>query len=249
MSRLLLISFFLLMANEILYAQDDRSQEKNILYVHSADYGVLVHTRGFGLDAQFTKQRTVNNHRLLDFGLFELKSPKEISQPNPLINGSNSYVFGKLNNLMVLNIGYGTRYVIADRNNANSIKVNFNYTLGPVLGWLKPVYYQVRIASPDGTQTSVIETKWNANNQNYKDNTVGVAPDIFKGINESFFIYGGCAKVGLNFEWGRADYKYYSLETGVMLDAFPAPVPIFAAVKNDQVFVNLYLSISYGIRK
>jgi len=62
-------------------------------------------------------------------------------------------------------------------------------------------------------------------------------------------MYGGCAKLGLNFEWGRADYKYYSLETGVMVNAFPTPVPIFETIKNDQVFVNLYASISYGIRK
>jgi len=54
--------------------------------------------------------------------------------------------------------------------------------------------------------------------------------------------------MGLSFEWGKQEYNYYSLETGVMVDAFPTPVPIFATIKNDQVFVNLYLTLTYGIR-
>ena len=231
------------------FAQDDRSQEKNLLYKHAADYGVLLNTGGYGLDAQFLKQRTVTDHQLFDVSILELKSPKEIAQPNPLISGSNAYVFGKLNNLIVLNFGYGTRYVLADRNIPNDVKVDLNYTIGPVIGWMKPVYYQVRVPSPDGGQPNIIEAKFDPNNVIYQDNTVGVAPEILKGVNESFFIFGGCAKAGLNFEWGKADYKYWSLETGVMIDAFPTPVPIFATIKNDQVYVNLYLSISYGIRK
>jgi len=230
------------------FAQDDRSSEKNILYPHATDFGVLVHTGGFGADVQITKQRTVNDHQLFDLSILELHHPKEISQPNPAITGSNPYVFGKLNNLIVLNLNYGTRYVIADRNNSNDVKVNLNYSIGPVIGWLKPVYYQVRITSVDGS-TQIIDAKFDPSNTVYQQNTVGVTPDLFKGMSQSFVIYGATAKMGLNFEWGRQDYKYYSLESGVMIDAFPTPVPIFATIKNDQVFVNLYLSISYGIRK
>jgi len=240
---------FCLILSDHLFAQEDRSQGKNILYKNAVDFGLLLHTRGYGADVQFLKQRTVNDHQLFDVSILELKSPKEISQPNPLISGSNSYVFGKLNNLIVLNLSYGTRYVLADRNIPNDVKVNLNYSIGPVIGWMKPIYYEVRLPSPDGTPPQIIEAKFDPDNLVYQQNTVGVAPELFKGVNESFFIFGGCAKAGLNFEWGKTDYKYYSLETGVMVDAFPTPVPIFATIKNDQVYVNLYVSISYGIRK
>src|SRR6185437_6172679 len=245
MPRLLFISIFLIFTIKS-FAQDDRSQEKNVLYPHATDFGLLLHTRGFGADVQLLKQRTVNDHQLIDLSILELKNPKEISQPNPLISGSSPYIFGKLNNLIIFSLSYGTRYVIADRNIPNDVKVNLNYSLGPVFGWLKPVYYSVRLPSPDGKQPTIIDAKFDPNNLVYQQNTVGLSPDIFKGTNQSVFIYGGCAKVGLNFEWGKMDYKYYSLETGVMVDAFPMPVPIFATIKNDQVFVNLYLSICYG---
>jgi len=246
--RIILTSLFVF-CYLIVFSQDDRSSEKNILYTHATDFGILVHTRGFGADVQLMKQRTVNDHQLFDLSILELKHPKEISQPNPDVNGSNSYVFGKINNLIVLNLNYGTRYVIADRNTPNDVKVNLNYSIGPVIGWLKPVYYQVRVPLPDGSGYQVIDARFDPNNTVYQQNTIGVTPDLFKGISQSFVMYGGCAKLGLNFEWGRADYKYYSLETGVMVNAFPTPVPIFATIKNDQVFVNLYASISYGIRK
>ncbi len=248
MSRIFLIFIFFISFFKV-YSQDDRSTEKNVLYTHATDFGLLVHTRGFGGDVQFMKQRTVNDNQLFDLSILELRHPKEISQPNPDISGSNPYVFGKINNLIVLNLSYGTRYVIADRNNPNDVKVNFNYSVGPIIGWLKPVYYQVRVTSPDGTGTQIIDAKFDPNNTTYQKNTVGITPDLFKGISESFITYGACAKIGLNFEWGKVDYKYYSLESGVMINAFPTPVPIFATIKNDQVFVNLYLSISYGIRK
>ena len=248
MPRFVLIIAFSIFAINA-FAQDDRSQEKNILYTHADDFGLLVDTHGFGGDAQFTKQRTVNDHQLIDVSILELKNPKEFLEPNPLISGSSPYTFGKLNNLIILSLSYGTRYVLADKNIPNDVKVNLDYSLGPVFGWMKPVYYSVRIPTPDGSPPQIIDARFDPNNIIYQNNTVGLSPNILKGINESFFIYGGCAKMGLNFEWGKTDYKYFSLETGIMVDAFPTPVPIFATVKNDQVFVNLYLSICYGIRK
>ena len=248
MVRVFLIISICLSVSLIVSAQEDRTTEKDILYEHATDFGVLVHTRGYGVDVQLIKQRTVNNLRLIDFSIYELKNPKEISQPNPLIDGSQPYVFGKLNNLVAFNVSYGTRYVIADRYIPTNIKMNLNYSIGAVIGWLKPVYYDVRVLSADSISSTIIQAKFDPKNIDYQNNTMGPS-SIFKGMNQSFFIYGASAKMGLSFEWGKYEYNYYSLETGVMVDAFPTPVPIFATIKNDQVFVNLYLTLTYGIRK
>jgi hypothetical protein len=246
MRRILLFCLFAGFAFSAV-AQDDRADEKNVLYTRSTQFGVLFHTRGYGVDMQFIKQKNVSTMRLIDVSAYELMHPKEILLPNPLITNSRLYAFGKINNLFALKFNYGARKVLGDRFLAQDIKVNFNYSFGPVVGWLKPVYYDIQIPGPDGTY-SIVQKKFDLNDVVSQKNTVGPA-SLTKGLNESFFTFGGNAKTGLSFEWGKEEYKFYSLETGVMVDAFPAPVPIFASIKNDQVFVNLYLCLTYGTRK
>jgi hypothetical protein len=244
-----LITFgILLLFSSLGYSQEDRSQEKNILYTKSSQFGLLLHTRGYGLDYQFTRQKTVNKMFLMDFSLYELRHPKEMLMPNPYQDKSSSYVFGKMNNLVVLKMNFGSRRVLGDRFLAQDIKVNFNYSFGPLVGWMKPVYYDIQVINPDGSGYSLIQQKFDPNNITAQQNTMGES-SFTKGFNESFFLPGGNFKTSLSFEWGNYDYKFYNLETGVMVDAFPTPVPIFAGIKNDQVFVNLYLCLTYGTRK
>lgn len=246
--RLLFTTLLLLTLTTLSYSQSDRSLEKNLLYTKSGQFGIIAHTRGYGFDYQLTKQRKVDNLRLMDFSIYELMHPKEMALPNPLEESSNPYVYGKINNLIALKFNYGTRKILGDRYIPSNIKVSFNYSFGPIVGWLKPVYYNVKILNTDINQYEIISAKFDPNNVTYNDNTIGNS-SFFKGINESFFMYGANAKTSMSFEWGTYDYKFYSLETGVMVDAFPAPVPIFAGIKNDQVFVNLFLCLSYGTRK
>jgi hypothetical protein len=246
--RLLLTICFFLTLTEMSYGQEDRSQEKNVLYTKSSAFGILAHTRGYGLDYQWTRQRSVSNMQLMDLSVFELMHPKEMALPNPLQENSSPYVFGKINNLVALTFNYGTRKILGDRYIPSDIKVSFNYSFGPILGWLKPMYYDVKLLNPDGNQYDIIHAKFDPANIAYQQNTIGNS-DFTKGFNESFFMFGGNAKSSLSFEWGAYDYKYYALETGVMVDAFASPVPIFAGIKNDQVFINLYLCFSYGTRK
>jgi hypothetical protein len=246
--RYLLTVCLIFLLSAYSYGQEDRTQEKNVLYTKSSQYGLLLHTRGYGINGQFIKQKTVSKMQLLDIGAFELMHPKEMMLPNPYQDKSNSYVFGKINNLVVFNLNYGARRVLGDRFLSTDIKVNFNYSLGPIVGWLKPVYYDVQVINPDGLGYSIIQAKFDASNVSYQQNTMGES-SFLKGVNESFFMFGGNVKTSLSFEWGKYDYKFYSLETGVMVDAFPTAVPIFASIKNDQVFVNLYLCLTYGIRK
>jgi hypothetical protein len=82
-----------------------------------------------------------------------------------------------------------------------------------------------------------------------KNKITGTA-SIARGIDETKPLVGLNAKAGMSFSWsrGNSDYKYYNLETGVLLDVFPKDVPIFAYNNNQKVFVNLFLSFAIGSR-
>lgn len=229
-------------------AQNAPGYETSILYEKEQNYGILAHTKGIGLVYQTTRHKTVNNYRLYDFSFATIKHPKEIKMPNPDLAQTRPYVFGKLNALMTINAAIGARRILADRVTKESIRINWNYAIGPTLGILKPVYYDIKLPNPDLGQPDFIEARFDPDNEQYQQNTIGPSPFI-KGITESSFIPGANAKTSLSFEWGNYDNRFYSIETGVMVNAFPWDVPIFAYINNDKVFVNLFLTLTYGTRK
>jgi hypothetical protein len=227
------------------YAQ---SSNTSFMYENESSFGLMPHTKGFGLCAQFTKHKTADNYRLLDFNFYSLKHAKEIKLPNPDVTNSRAYVFGKLNSLYILKANYGARRILADKLAKNSVRINLNYSVGPILGIVKPVYYDVKIYDRENNTYTVESERFDLENTTMQLNTVGTT-HFPKGWSESTFMFGANAKTSLSFEWGREDNKFYSLETGVMVDAFPKDVPIFAYIKNDKAFINLFLAFSYGTRR
>ncbi|MFH1005808.1 MAG: hypothetical protein V1781_10030, partial [Bacteroidota bacterium] len=53
-------------------------------------------------------------------------------------------------------------------------------------------------------------------------------------------------KLGLGFEHSPLDDDIKLFEIGVIMDAYLQPVPIMANIKNNQIFVNVYLNIMFG---
>lgn len=228
-------------------AQLGKSMDGGVLYEKEWSTGPMVLTPGFtlGWDLQFTRYIKADRYRLFDISLYQLKHPKEIALPNPNRQEPHSYVFGKKNGLTVIKGGFGMRHILADRLTQNGIRINFNYNLGPMLGIIKPVYYEIETIV-DGQVKTVYE-KFDPEDIQKQNNIIGTAP-ISKGLDEMGVMFGLGAKSSFSFEWGNYDYKFYSIETGVTVDAFPKDVPIFAFIDNNKLFVNLFLCFSFGNR-
>src|SRR5262249_35769365 len=158
------------------------------------------------------------------FGLYSIRHPKEQRLPNPDLTDSRPYVFGKINSLIIARANYGGKRMLANRLLPNAIRVDLNYSIGGMMGFLKPHYYQVRVPNPDGGDPSLVDERFDPDNETQQENIVGNS-SFFKGIKETTFMPGGDARMSLNFEWGTGDYKYWSLETGIMADVFPQEVP------------------------
>jgi len=208
--------------------------------------GLLAHTGGLGVMAEFTKQNTFKNGRIFDFDFYSLRDPKEISLGNQNYPNARPYVYGQLNSVYVLKMQIGIRHVIVNKERESGVKINYTMAGGPVIAFLKPDYYDVLSIGPDG-QANVISEEFNPATMQSQDNIEG-ASAFSKGLNQISLLYGVGGKASLNFEWGKYPSRFYSFETGVLIDAFPEDVPIFAYIKNKPVFVNLFLSIAFGGR-
>lgn len=223
-------------------------QQTQNVYDKEHNYGLMLHTRGLGLAFEFSNFTKGDNYRLVDLGIYSIRHPKEAKMPNDLLADSRPYVFGKQYAPIIIHGAIGRRHVMAEKLTSQSVRINFNYALGPAMAILKPVYYEVKIPNPEPKSANSKYQRFNATDQQMQENTMGPAP-FTKGLRESGFMPGGFAKTSFSFEWGGFDYKFYSLETGVLFNAFPANLPIFAYPVNDRVFVNLFLALSYGSRK
>ncbi len=225
------------------HAQLGQNKEGSLLYENEYSVGALVHTNGFGLNCEFLHFRHDGNYQLIDVNMYTVSHTKEYSLPNPNNPQSSDYVFGKLNSLFVINAGYGSRIVIAEKWTSSNVKVNFNYSFGPMIGLLKPIYYEIQSADPQGSNTY---EKFRVNDDSQQARIIGTS--FTKGFNEIRGIFGGHAKASMSFEWGPSETHYFSLETGITLDAFPVEVPIFAYINNQRVFTNMFVSFSFGKR-
>ena len=88
------------------------------------------------------------------------------------------------------------------------------------------------------------EEKYNPD-EHYIDDIYGRAP-YHRGLGQTRIHPGGYAKLALSFEYADYHDDVKSIETGVILDAFPKQIPIMAFNKNQQFFLTFYVSMIYG---
>ncbi len=213
----------------------------DIMKEHTLKGGGFIHTNGWGLGIQYAKNQNRHRNTLYNFDLvLSLKHPKEVKKINPRYEQANSYVFGRENALMVARPTWGQQFRIAEKEADLGIRVDLNISAGPNLGLLKPVYIEVIKENREGDLFREVE-RYDPRKHPNQAKIFGGA-SFLRGIDEINVQPGFSTKAGLSFAWD--DFK--SIETGVMVDAFPRSMPIFAFIDNKQLFINLYLDFSFG---
>lgn len=218
--------------------------------VHESDneIGVMMKTpKGLGLQALTTKKINYKTYHLVNLTFRGLNHPKEIKQ-QPQNNSSYSFVYGKTNAVSILQAGYGIRRILARSEQDDHIKINYNVVAGPEIAFLKPIYYD--IFDPDNPARRRSE-KFDPQVHNF-NNLIGASP-FTKGFGEISLAYGLHVKNSLSFDWNAYGDSYFSLEPGIMLDVFPQDLPIFAIIdgtnRNQAIYLNVFITLSYGFRK
>ena len=235
--KIVLTKIFVLLS--VLATAQINDDGSSSIYQKDFQYGFSAHTSGFGLNTKYTVNKTYDIKRQFDFDwVASMKHKKETVTRN---NGSRGFVFGKKFEMSVLRATYGRQKIIADYDNALSVRVNWHYGLGINAALLKPIYYQESVSGEKEN------TLFDPDRHFFPQQFLGKAKWT-EGLNELQFRPGITGKMALSFEWGRQDDQFKSLETGVMVDLYAQRIPIMAFTDNNYAFINLYAAMMIGNR-
>lgn len=246
-----LFALFSLLVSIGASAQDSlrTSQEDvNILFRNEAEGGLNIHSSGFGITFRRGWHVTGYKKKMLDLDFVSVRHPKQYKQPNLYYPDSRPFFYGKLNFVYLLRGGIGRQNVLFSKAERSGVEVRYNYFAGVDLGITKPVYLEVLVPDPYDSSLNIIDTrKYDPNDpdQQSAENIYGPGP-YFNGLGELKVYPGVYGKFALSFEYAGWQQKVTALETGVVVDYFPKAIPIMAHTKNENLYVNFYISLLWG---
>jgi hypothetical protein len=246
---LLAVSFLPLM----LVAQLETTADwKRQVYDREVTGGVMFHTRGYGITLRSMYFIDGYKKHGVQIDLVNIRHPKEVKFPSQyFFNSARSFVFGKINGLYSVRVGYCRDKVLIDKTDQGSISVSWVTTGGASLGILKPIYLEILKETAQGIQVLSTE-RYNPDVHNHSD-IYGQAA-FFTGIEESKLRTGIYLKSGFAFDYNWTDHKVTTLEIGAIVDYFPSWfglyqdefVPIMFETKNYNVWLQFYLAVNFG---
>ena len=243
MKKVISIFTFFLFFLFRLSAQGEIDEQERMFYRNEATLNATLSSTGFGGGFRYGKRLNFFNKRLFEGELTYFKHPKEVRLNNPYYPNSRSFVYGKLNLFFDLRAGYGFQREVFKKFDKGSVAVRWFYTVGPVLGFYKPVYYEI-LVPVSLYEARLVTEKFNP--ALHKSDDIFGRASFLKGWNELSLVPGVYGKFGFNFEFSKFDPLVQALEAGIVIDVFPRKIPIMASDDNRNYFISLYASYHFG---
>lgn len=258
-----LLFVFLFLANSLSAQKSFQPKQvdfewKGIVYRNEITGNATFHTNGYSLAYNKGKIKTYykTNYYHLELGYMydsrEQKQNKNIPQDFRI---SQSFRFGKQNQLFVLRAGKGTKRLITDKAKRKGVAIGYNYQAGPAIALLKPYYlelvYTVRL--DDRFINEIRTEKYSESNADKfldYNSIFGGAPNS-KGWSELSIVPGVQGKLGLFFSLGAFEEYAKSLEIGIMGDFYIRNIPIMVEterISTRPYFLNFYATLEFGKR-
>ena len=140
--------------------------------------------------------------------------------------------------------GWGKQKEIFRKIDRGGISIRRYFSFGPVIGVLKPIYYEVLKSNNPGTSTGtyIDEEKFDVS----KHQPINGKASFFKGFSEISVMPGAFGRFGMSFEYSTSDINMHAIETAVSLDLFPRKMEIMATEENSWWFLTLSVSYRFG---
>ncbi len=209
--------------------------------------GVVIHQNGWGAFFRKGKHLTGYKKKMYDIEAVTMQSPKEYSIVNTTYDNTSSFVFGKLNSLLILRTGMGIQKVLYSKADRGGVEIKYSYYGGISWGITKPVFLDILHASPGHYSYDITTEKYDPVKHIYIDSIYGKS-SFGNGLGDLKLHPGIYGKLGLNFEYGAYDDVVKAIEAGIVIDAYPKAIPIMAFIPNNNIYFSFYISFMYGGR-
>lgn len=208
--------------------------------------GLNVHTYGVGLNVSYAKFKTYKKKILYSLDIVGMQHEKEYKIFGSIDENAKRYVFGKLNSFYIIRPGIGKRKMLFEKLRENGLQIAFNWSVGPSLGFTKPVYLEVLKIDQFGQVLGNSIERYDPESHNLY-NIYGRGP-WSRGLTELKFHPGGFAKIGLEFEYSNERDLIRAIEIGSVLDVYATRIPIMTNIDNPFIFPTIYLNFIFGAK-
>lgn len=244
-SVLLTLSFLLalLASPQFLSAQGEIRKEGDILLKNESSFGLTLTNLGYGISYRYGQHRWAKTKTIYQADFFYLKHPKEIKSSS-YYYPNKSYVYGKINTLFNLQLGYGIQQELFSKEDEGGIAIRWYALGGPAIAFLKPNYYEITYQLGEYIEEP-FDTYYN--NTTHAGIIIGDA-SFFKGLNETRMVPGVYFVAGVNFDYHTSTEIYNALEAGLKFDAYMNRIPIMSEnlVKASPFLFQLFISYRFG---
>jgi hypothetical protein len=244
MKKLLIIAVVFIFGINSVYSQGEVDEQQKNFYLNERSFALLLNTDGFGISYREGKRINYLNKKLLEFELVSLRHPKEVKLTNPYYQTPGTFVFGKVNSVILLRGSIGRQHEIFKKADLGGVAIRYFYSGGPVIAFSKPIYYKI-LDPISQFEFDIKEEKFDV--KKHEPSMIYGKSTFTKGLKETKILPGLFAKGGFNFEYSKQDKVIHAVEIGAQINLFPQKLLIMASTTNKAIFFSLFASYRFGV--
>jgi hypothetical protein len=239
------ILFFVLFS-PIAFGQIPAEEQVDYLYKKHWYGGSSISTNGLGFEGGLERNLSFKKHLFVTAYMGNLKNDKEIRRKNPIHENSKSYVFGKINSIVLSRLSIGYSYLLYEQRRKRGVSIQFKSSIGASYAWIKPIYVKIKEPSIENIKKPFDERY---NPEIHFPEIVFGRSSFFKGFNEGIGELGIHGRTGLAFDVSQKKNRILMVELGIQIDAYRKEIPVFYTGTNKKLYPGMYATVLLGINK
>jgi len=224
-------------------------------YTHQLALGAKLNSNGWSGCLYYWENENERKDHVYMLSFSEIKHDKQIKQEGsslyPQLGTASPYVFGKINNLYTLQLGYGQEFMLLPKVIDGNISVSSHFMGGFSLAMLKPyylrlIYEEYITATPIAT---LEEHKYSDATEPFlkSGNKLGASPWT-KGLGEMKYSPGAFAEAAFVIEPASQIWFVQTITLGGNFAYYTKKLSTMAEIKACQWQASLFVELAIGKR-
>jgi len=223
-------------------------------YNHALLIGGKLNTDGWSGNIYYAKKKNYKTSNFWQLSFSEIKHEKQTKQQGsnteyPYLGNPTSFVFGKINNLYTLQIGFGKEKLLLPAVLEGNLSVSFRYSGGFSLAMLKPYYLKLIYLNGNDSAQIQDEKYSTANSSKFlNSNFILGASKWSKGLNQIYYMPGAYFESAIAIIPGKNKTFIQVITLGINAAVYAKSLPIMADQNSYPWQVSLFAGIGIGKR-
>lgn len=249
--KIIVLFFFVVSIPVLVLAQGELSDSRESLKYNINQFGAKVNSDGFGFVYTFAQRVTYRLRRNYEVEYDYIKNPKEVKVINSYFSAYSSdvkrFVFGKVNSVHNIRLGYGYNWMIFEKRDKKSVSIHLQANAGFSFAFEKPMYY-VMVDSMymfNGIVEYVVSDHRFEDYYNNGVYDIVTKSPYRKGLNEIKVRPGNYLKLDFSFDFAQDAMLVSAIEVGAIVDFYYMPVTIMYEQPHNFAW-SLYIAYQFG---